>query len=182
MPQHKKDQARQLVLLRHAKSSWEASGLNDHERPLNARGERASRLLETHFASRDRPDLILCSSALRTRQTFDQIKSAFPKAPRVSIEDSLYLASSAGLLKRIEEVPDEVGFLLLIGHNPGIHELAETLAAHSPRKQRTRIAAKFPTGAAASYRFTGPWRGIAHAPIVLTDFVTPADLSAGSED
>jgi phosphohistidine phosphatase len=174
---HPHDDTRRLVLLRHAKSSWQSPEIEDHERPLNRRGEHAGALLGAYFAKHEAFDLVLCSSARRTRQTLDRIRPALSPPPEILIEDGLYLASAAALLKRIMAVPDEVRNLLLIGHNPGMQELAERLAARSAHKLRTRLSAKFPTAAAASYRITGPWRGVAEAAISLTEFVTPADLS-----
>jgi phosphohistidine phosphatase len=174
---HQDDDTRRLVLLRHAKSSWQDAGTEDHERKLNRRGEQAADLLAAYFATRGSPDLILCSSARRTQQTLAHLRPAYPSPPDTLIEDGLYLASAAALLKRITQVPDTVRHLLVIAHNPGTQELAERLAAHSAPKLRARLSAKFPTGAAASYRIAGPWQGLAHATAVLTGFVTPADLS-----
>jgi phosphohistidine phosphatase len=174
---HQDDDTRRLVLLRHAKSSWQEAEIDDHERPLNRRGKQAGDLLAAYFATRDGPELILCSSARRTRETLDRIRPAFASPPEILIEDGLYLASAASLLMRIAKVPDPVRHPLVIAHNPGTHELADRLAAHSAQKLRARLSGKFPTGAAASYRIVGPWRGIAHASVFLTEFVTPADLS-----
>jgi phosphohistidine phosphatase len=173
---------RRLVLLRHAKSSWADSDIDDHQRPLNTRGRHAARLLAGHFAGQTPPDLILCSSAVRTRQTLEPIAAALAHPPLILIEDALYLAGAAALRKRIAHIPDDIGSVVVIGHNPGIHELAEVLAAHSPRTLRARLSGKFSTGAAAFYRFEGSWAGIAHAAIMLTDFVTPADLSPEAQD
>jgi phosphohistidine phosphatase len=182
VPQQSEHDKRHLVLLRHAKSSWADSEIDDHQRPLNARGRHAARLLAGHFAAQTPPDLILCSSALRTRQTLEPIVAALPHPPRISVEDGLYLASAAALRKRIAAIGDDVGRVLVIGHNPGVHELAIALAAHSPRTLRARVSAKFPTAAVASYRFDGSWAGIGHAAVALTDFVTPADLSPEAQD
>ncbi len=177
MARHQDDDTRRLVLLRHAKSSWQTADIEDHDRPLNRRGERAGTLLAAYFATRGGFELILCSSARRTQQTLDRIRPAFSPSPEILIEDGLYLASAATLLKRIIAVPDEVRNLLVIAHNPGTQELAERLAAHSTPKLRARLSGKFPTGAAASYRIAGPWRGMTDASIFLTELVTPADLS-----
>ena len=184
MSQLREADAHRLVLLRHAKSSWGDPGLDDRERPLNARGRQAGKLLAAHLAATPRPDLVLCSDALRTRQTLELVAVAWTPPAPVALEERLYLASAPALLKRLEAVPDEIGTVLVIGHNPGLHQLAEALAAHSPRKLRGRLAEKFPTGAAATFRFTGPWAGITHAAIILTELVTPADLSGdpASED
>ena len=78
-------------------------------------------------------------------------------------------------------MPDAIGNLLVIAHNPGLHELADRLAAHSAQRLRRRLSGKFPTGAAATYRIAGPWRGIVHGAATLTELVTPTDLSGEGE-
>lgn len=167
---------RTLYLLRHAKSSWRKGGLDDRERPLNARGHQAARLVAAHLARQPTPGLVLCSSARRTRETFDYIAHALAVAPPVSIEDALYLATARAIMERIEAVPENVATLLVIGHNPGLHELAGLLARHGARHDRARLAGKFPTAALASFRLAGPWHAIAHAPIALTGYIIPSDL------
>jgi phosphohistidine phosphatase len=182
MIQPKDETQRVLQLLRHAKSSWRDGGLDDRDRPLNARGHRAARLLAVHFARQPVPDLVLCSSALRTRETLEHIVRAYVTRPPVSIEDALYLANARAVAARIEAVDDDVGTLLVIGHNPGLHELAAGLARHGPRHDRARLAAKFPTAALATFRLAGPWLAIGHAPIALASYVVPADLDATESD
>jgi len=181
MTRRKEEKSRLLVLLRHAKSSWRDSELGDRDRPLNARGHQTGRLLAAHFAHQAPPDLVLCSSALRTRETFAHIVRAYPAAPPVLMEDGLYLAESQAIMQRIEAVPDSVETLLVIGHNPGLQELASTLARHGKRRDRDRLADKFPTGALASFRIAGRWRDIAHAPLALKSYVTPRDLGGAHE-
>jgi phosphohistidine phosphatase len=173
---------RRLSLLRHAKSSWDNAKLGDHERPLDKRGRAAGGLLAAHFATLPPPALVLCSSALRTRQTLAHILPSFAAPPRIVIEEGLYLASAVALCSRIAAVGDDVASLLVIGHNPGLHDLAGALAETSPPALRARIAGKFPTGALATYRIAGPWRAIAAVPIALTGYVTPADLADSFED
>jgi phosphohistidine phosphatase len=169
-------------LLRHAKSSWRDGGLDDRDRPLNARGHRTARLLAAHLARLPVPDLVLCSSALRTRETLEHIARAWGTKPPVSIEDVLYLAAARALVARIEAVADDVATLLVIGHNPGLQELATGLARHGPRHDRARLAAKFPTGALATFRLADPWHAIGDAPIALAGYVVPSDLDAAESD
>lgn len=182
MIQPKEETPRLLHLLRHAKSSWREAGLDDRDRPLNPRGHRAGQLLGALLARQPLPDLVLCSSALRTRETFEHLVHAYGRSPLVSIEDGLYLATARILLERIETVEDDVGTLLVIGHNPGLHELAVALARHGSRHDRARLAAKFPTGGLASFRLAGPWHAIGHAPIALVSYVVPSDLDATDPD
>jgi phosphohistidine phosphatase len=173
---------RMLMLLRHAKSSRDDAKLGDHERPLDKRGNAAGRLLAAHLARLPTPGLALCSSALRTRQTLQHILAAFAAPPPVLIEDGLYLAGAIAVRSRIAEVRDDIASLLVIGHNPGLHELAVALAVGSPPRLRALLAGKFPTGALATFRIAGPWRAIASAPIELAAYVTPADLAEWFED
>jgi phosphohistidine phosphatase len=182
MAHPKEETPRVLHLVRHAKSSWRDGGLEDRDRPLNARGRHAAELLATHLARQPLPDLVLCSSALRTRETFEHIARAYGRRPLVSIEDMLYLATARALLERIEAVAEDVATLLVIGHNPGLHELAAALARHGPRRDRARLSAKFPTGALASFRLAGAWQAISHAPIALASYVVPSDLDAAAPD
>jgi phosphohistidine phosphatase len=115
---------RRLYLLRHAKSSWDDPALPDSERPLAPRGRRDAKRIGKHLGRLGiTPALVLCSSAVRTQETLDLIRPALAEAA-VQIEEQLYGASSETMLERIRDVPDEVGSLLLIGHNPGLHDLA----------------------------------------------------------
>ena len=121
--------AKTILLLRHAKSAWGHAALADHDRPLNRRGERAAEAMADHIVRHTpRPDMILCSTATRTRQTLAPLvlRLAAP-APPIALEKSLYLASEDALLARLQAVPDHVGTVLMIGHNDGIWRLAETL-------------------------------------------------------
>ena len=119
-----------VLLLRHAKSAWGQPGLDDHERPLNRRGERAAEAMAEHIVRNvPRPDLILCSTAVRTRQTLAPLVHRLTvPAPPIALERGLYLASADVLLERLRAITEEVGTVLLIGHNEGIGELAENLA------------------------------------------------------
>jgi phosphohistidine phosphatase len=118
-----------LYLLRHAKSDWDDPALADHERPLNGRGRRSAievsaTLVEESIA----PDVVLVSSARRTRQTASALSDALPDDAEICIEDGLYAATATELLGRIRALSDDVRTVLLIGHNPGIEELAAALA------------------------------------------------------
>jgi phosphohistidine phosphatase len=168
-----------ILLLRHAKSAWSQAGLDDHERPLNARGEQAAEAMADHIArSAPRPDLILCSTAVRTRQTLAPlVQRLAPPAPPISLERGLYLASVNTLLGRLRALPDDVATVLLIGHNEGIGELAEVLAGRGLSAALAALRDKFPTGALATFRAPdGPWRDLAARSTELVSFVRPRDL------
>jgi phosphohistidine phosphatase len=170
--------ARQLSLLRHAKSSWDDGGLDDHDRPLAPRGEKAIRRLAKHVAGAGvAPDLVLCSSARRTVMTLEGIRPELPADTEVRVERGLYAASSSALLARLRRVDDSVDSVLLIAHNPGIEMLAATLIGAGDDRLRERLAEKFPTGALADLHFEGPWAKLAAGAATLESFVVPRDLS-----
>lgn len=166
---------KRLLLLRHAKSSWDDPALPDHERPLAPRGHRAAERMAEHLrASVPNADLVLCSSALRTRETLERMSSAFGE-PEVVVEDELYGASDDELLERLHAVAEPTKTVALIGHNPGVGDLASALAGSGDDLDRLR--SKFPTGALAVLAFDGPWTRLAPGGAVLTSFVTPKDLA-----
>ena len=137
---------RTLYLLRHAKSSWDDPALPDRERPLAPRGRRDARRIGKHLRRLGiTPALVLCSSAVRTQETRDLLRPALAEV-EVHVEEQLYGASSETLLERIHSVPDEGNSVLLIGHNPGLQDLALALAASGAE----RLEAKFTTAALAT--------------------------------
>ncbi len=168
-----------ILLLRHAKSAWSQPGLDDHDRPLNRRGERSAEAMAEHIVhNAPRPDLILCSTAVRTRQTLAPLvhRLAAP-APPIALEKRLYLASEPELLARLRSVTDDVHTVLLIGHNEGIGELAGALAGHGSAAALASLRTKFPTGTLAILRLPdGPWRDLAPGTAELLSFIRPRDL------
>ena len=163
-----------LLLLRHAKSAWSDPRLDDHDRPLNGRGERAAKALADHIASQaPRPDLILCSTAMRTRQTLAPlVKRLGNPVPPISLENGLYLASEEVLLAH------GVPTVLLIGHNDGIGQLAADLAASGPSEPLAALREKYPTGALAVLSVPdGPWSDLEVGSAKLLEFVCPRDLA-----
>jgi phosphohistidine phosphatase len=168
-----------ILLLRHAKSAWGQPGLDDHERPLNKRGARAAEAMADHIVRKaPRPDLVLCSTAVRTRQTLAPlVQRLVPPAPPIALEKSLYLAPEAILLARLQAVPDDIRTVLLIGHNEGIGELAEALAGTGDPRALDRLHEKYPTGALATFEIPdGSWRELAPGEGDLLSFVRPRDL------
>jgi phosphohistidine phosphatase len=165
---------KRLLLIRHAKSSWDDPALSDHDRPLAPRGRRAAERMRAHLEGGDlRPGLVLCSSSKRTRETLDILAPAFADAER-SIEEELYGADRTELLERLHEVPDDIRTVALIGHNPGVQDLALKLAGEGT--DMDRIREKFPTGALAVLGFDGPWPGLGGGTARLLSFVAPRDL------
>lgn len=168
-----------ILLLRHAKSDWESGHESDHDRPLSRRGERAAETMAAYIAAHaPRPQLILCSTATRTRQTLMPVEKALGSpVPATLIEKGLYMASEEALLERLQAVPRETGTVLLIGHNDGLGELAGRLPGQGPSVVLERIRAKYPTGALAILRLVpGPWSALAPGTCELVAFVRPRDF------
>ncbi|QPC93842.1 histidine phosphatase family protein [Mesorhizobium sp. INR15] len=165
---------KQLLLLRHAKSSWDDPALADFDRPLAPRGIKAAKLMGRELAARDwLPDLALVSPALRTRETWRLVSAEVP-AP-VEFADELYDASSDTLLKALQRTPGFVGVLLLLGHNPGMEGLTKQLAGQgSDAKAMRKVEEKFPTAALARFVLDGDWAGLSSAR--LTHCLWPKDL------
>jgi phosphohistidine phosphatase len=164
-------EAKRLFLLRHAKSSWQDPELDDHDRPLAPRGRRAAKLMAEHLRGTGiRPSFVLCSSALRARETLDELAVE----GEVRIERELYAASEGELLERLQRVPDTVESTMLIGHNPAIQSLAMSLAGGGT--ELARVQRKFPTGALAALTFAGDWSGLRPASAELAAFVRPKQL------
>ena len=133
----------ELHLLRHAKSSQD-DGVDDRERALSRRGRDDARAIARHLAEAvGRVDLVLCSSALRTRETLELVMTGFSPRPSVQTEDALYLASPATLLRRLRRIKEACGTVMVIGHNPGLHELASLLCAPDCRTATNCSAASF---------------------------------------
>src|SRR5512132_765835 len=165
----------QLFLLRHAKSSWDDSELVDHDRPLAPRGRRAVRLIAEHLGREGvTPALVLCSSARRTRETLERVAPALGEGISVQIERELYAASEQRLLERLRAVEDGVESLRLIGHNPGVEQLALSLAGGG--QNLAVLSRKYPTGGLATLEFSGRWGDLRPGSAELTDFITPQRL------
>ena len=168
---------RTLWLLRHATAGAGDPGQPDHERPLTARGHDAARALGRHLAERGvAPDLVLCSTARRARETLEGVASAQRDDWVVLDERDVYLASEGELLQRLQRLPDDVRTALLVGHNPGIGELALRLATRGKTAALAELHRKVPTGALAELRLDGErWRDLPRG-CELRSYVTPKHL------
>jgi phosphohistidine phosphatase len=165
----------QLLLLRHAKSVREEPGLPDRDRPLAPRGQRDAAGMAAAMRSLGLvPDLVLVSPSLRTRQTLAALEP-WDDTPLVETRDQLYLADEADLREALAEVAETVRSVLLIGHNPGLHELARRLTAGAAGPAARHLSEHFPTGALAEFAMPGPWYQLGGAR--LTRFLTPRDLA-----
>ncbi len=165
-----------LYLLRHAKSSWADPTLPDHERPLEPRGRRDAQRIAKHLARHGiEPQLVLCSPAERTRATLELLRPTLGATPTVRFEAELYAASADKLLERIRNVSERVDSVMLIGHNPGLQQLALDLASTGAELQQ--LEAKFPTAALATLTLANAtWSQLSKGDALLAAYVVPKQL------
>ncbi|MFI6683296.1 SixA phosphatase family protein [Streptomyces sp. NPDC050485] len=169
------DTPRRIVLLRHAKADWPQ--VSDHDRPLADRGRTDAPVAGRRLAASGIPfDLALCSSSARTRETWKLAVQELPHRPRTVYDERLYEASLGELIALLNETPDDVANLLLIGHNPGMHALADALAGQAESDVLARMnRGGFPTSAFAVVTFSGSWKSVEHGVGKLVDFWAPHD-------
>src|SRR5947199_6682316 len=167
---------RMIILLRHGKSRWSDPTLTDLDRPFAPRGERASQRIAKYVRQKKiRPALVLYSPSLRTRQTLEAIESSLGKRSVFELEPQLYAASEGELLQRLQALPESVDSVMLIGHNPGLHELARVLASRGA--ELPRLEEKFPTGALAILvDESESWADHGPGNAELVDYVVPRQL------
>jgi len=168
--------SKRLFVLRHAKSSWDDPGLADHERPLAPRGRRAIEAIATHVnAAGIAPQLVLCSSARRARETLEGVAVGGEHL----IEPELYGASCEELLERLHRVPDEIESVMVVGHNPTLQALVIRLANGEEATDGSHLAdvrRKFPTGGLATLTFDGAWTELSPRSARLAAYVRPKSL------
>lgn len=169
---------KRLLLLRHAKSSWDGDALPDFDRPLVPRGHEAAARIGRLLAERELvPDRILCSTARRARETCDGLVANLSAAPETRFDDRLYLAAPATLLRLVHDLPDAAGTALVIGHNPGLQQFVRALAGSGDADALERLARKYPTAALALLNFDcDRWQDIAPGEGRLETFVAPRDF------
>ena len=163
-----------LVLIRHAKSDWGAPDLPDHERPLNKRGRRDAPRMGRWIAEQGLvPAQVLCSDAVRTRETLDLMLPHWPEPPLISHVAELYHALPEVMLRVLARADRDV--MALVGHNPGIGGLADYLASEVPSHSRW---VDFPTTSVAALTFDlGSWADLEEASGTVTAFAVPSDLT-----
>jgi phosphohistidine phosphatase len=165
-----------LWLLRHAKSSWSDAGLADEDRPLAPRGEHAAERMSGYIVAQGiAPELVLCSSALRARQTFASVLPALGTQLEIRVEPALYTFDADVLLDRLRRIPSEVTSVMLVGHNPAMQDLALRLAGSGDALHH--LAQKYPTAALAEIAFPkGAWNSLADRQGELVRFTVPREL------
>lgn len=166
---------KRLILTRHAKSAWDDPLTPDHDRPLNERGKAAAADLGQWLASRGYvPEKVLCSDAVRTRQTWSGIAPALPATPVMELKPALYHAGVDVMLAVLKNAKADV--VMMIGHNPGIAEFAAKLVAKAPLNAEFD---RYPTGATLVVDFVADsWDQIEFGHGIVDDFVIPKELIA----
>ncbi len=167
-----------LCLIRHAKAVPQEGDGEDRERPLADSGAVAAQAIGSWMAEHGiKPDLVLCSSALRTRQTLAQILPLLGGKPQLFYEDGLYLAAATTLLTRLRKVAPGRASVLVVGHNPGLHELAVALADKARGKLVRRLRENLPTAALAGFEIEGAWATLDAESARLAFYVTPKEIA-----
>ncbi len=169
---------RRVLVLRHAKSLWDDPRRADYDRPLAPRGRRAAGLIGIYIADESLvPDLVLCSGAVRARETWACAARCLRAPPEAHYEKDLYMAPAAHIFRRIATLPDPIVSVLLVGHETSIDVFANRLAGAGDDAARKRMAAKFPTAALAVIALDiAHWSEIAERRGTLARFVTPKEL------
>ena len=170
---------RQLLLLRHAKSSWDDPALADFERPLALRGRQAAPLIGREMARRGwLPDLALVSAAVRSQQTWELVCGQWSAGtPAAAFTEAIYEAAPRDILGEIRQVSADVRCLLVVGHNPGLELLARDLAGPGTNPAvLARLKAKFPPAALARFEIATGWPELCAGSARLMDFIRPRDL------
>jgi len=169
---------RMIYLLRHAKARRADPNLRDFERPLSPRGERALEKLRRYLEFiESKPDLVLCSSATRARQTLTGILPAIGEDVSTTFDPRIHRLGESGLLNRLRQLSDDLASVMMVGHNPGIHALALRLVGGSDPKDCEAIKKGFPAGALATLIWRGRhWSEIGPATCDLHSLVVPRRL------
>lgn len=165
---------KKLILVRHAKSSWDDSATPDKERPLNERGRAAAPKIGKWLAAHGhQPDQVLCSTAKRCRETWDGISPALNPVADVRYEDLLYLASDQEMLEALQAADGDT--ILMIGHMPGIGNFVNELRQDPPPLHG--LFSKYPTGGTTVLEFNiDDWVNTTFGIARHADYVTPRDL------
>ncbi len=170
---------RELILLRHVKSSWNVPDSDDHERDLAPRGLKAAGRIGRFMRKNEMlPDIVLCSTAKRAQRTLDLVSEEWKAAIEAQHLKGLYLASPGQILAIVQRQADSINRLLVVGHNPGIASLAAQLYGSGDQAAADAIAVKYPTGGLAHFRChdASSWPEVVLGRGELIRFVQPRQL------
>jgi phosphohistidine phosphatase len=145
---------RRLMLLRHSTAEKAEPGMSDQDRVLTAEGRADAAMVGAYLVNHSlRPDYVLVSAAARTRDTWRQIAAALRVGPDARFDQRIYNAGAQALFNIVAETPDEARAVLMLGHNPGLHELALLLTATGDIELRERLRENMPTSGIAIIDF-----------------------------
>lgn len=166
-----------LLLLRHAKSSWNNPAARDYDRRLTTRGQGAAASMGGLLRERGLvPELAVISPARRARETWERVVPELGAVPEAKAEEPLYMAEAPTLLRIVRDLPADTDMVLLIGHNPGLERFAAQLAGSAEGDARDRMAKKFPTAALAVLHFDiADWAEVKYGSGRLDAFFTPRE-------
>lgn len=169
---------KRISLLRHAKAADRTPAMKDIDRPLTPRGRADAALIGDLLArSERRPDVALCSPAARTRETLDAVCARLDEPLHKIFDDEIYNAAAGQLLAAIKALPEDRRHVLLVGHNPGVHQFALQIARPAADGAMDEIREKFPKGALAEFDLeANAWNAITFATGRLIRFVRLKDL------
>lgn len=167
-----------LTVLRHAKSSWDETGIDDFDRPLTDRGRKAARRVGHELKHRKiRFDQVIASPAVRVRETLKEFASGYGKDLEMRFDERIYAASVETLLNLVRAIPEGAHAPLLVGHNPGLQELLVTLTRDDESGLRRRVSAKFPTAAVAVVTLPAPrWDEVSTDSGEIRELIIPREL------
>ena len=167
-----------VTIFRHAKSGEKGNPrINDFDRPLADRGLKAAPKMGAAMRGLNlRPDLIVCSPSIRTRQTLALASAeAWDSPPKIDFDKRVYEASAETLFGILKDAPEDVEHIMIVGHNPGLQDLAVTLAVGG--RDRQQLKDKLPTGALVSFEFDEErWKDVQPATGHVSLFLTPNTL------
>ena len=167
------DGGRTLIAVRHAKSSWDHD-VEDHDRPLSGRGRRDADALGRLLVQRAlAPDLVLCSTAARTRETWERAHAVGATAGEVRLVRGIYHAWVPELVRLLRQTPDDVATVLLLGHSPGIPDLVEHVCIRTDSADWVQLDQKYPTSGVAVVNVPVSWRELGSSTADLVTFAIP---------
>ena len=166
------------MILRHAKAENNRPGKRDFDRALSERGSRAASQIGKALLGRGlEPELALCSPALRTRQTLALVDAEFGGQTECRFVDDIYNAEPEELMEIVREHGQSASPLLVVGHNPGLHLLALSIAGSGPAADLEAMQARFPTCALAIFEVAiENWRGLGRNIAILQAYLRPREL------
>lgn len=169
---------KRLTILRHAKSDWGDSKLEDFDRPLNDRGWKAAKRMGRELEQRHiRFDFVIASPAARVRETIDGLREKLKLNVEIRFEPRMYGASDEALLQIVRALPEKTHAPLLVGHNPGLERLAVELTHDDSRGLRDRVSDKFPTAALARIELSAHrWADVEPGSGTIAELIFPKDL------